>query len=73
MLAQAHHLCRNDLSLQRRSELLCLGEPQTKLGQAGRLVALDPGYLGLRRHTKLPFCDQLHPPHQLCHQLTLVP
>src|SRR4051812_15776627 len=72
-LARHGHLRRHDLSLQRRREPLRLGEPQPELGQAGLLVALDAGDLGLGRHARSPLRDQLHPPHQLRHQLTPLP
>jgi len=71
-LAQDRHLCRHDLSLQRGRELLGLFKPQPKLGQVGLLITLDLGGLCLRRHAGLQFCNQLHPPHQLRHQPTLV-
>jgi hypothetical protein len=70
--AQDRHLCRHHLSLQRGRELLGLFEPQPKLGQIGLLITFDPGDLRLRRHAGLQFCNQLHPPHQLRHQPTLV-
>jgi hypothetical protein len=58
--------------LQRGSELLGLDKPQTQLSQTDLVVALDPGDFRLRRHPGLQFCNQLHPPHQLRHPLTLV-
>ncbi|MGI4795528.1 MAG: hypothetical protein ACRYG8_15925 [Janthinobacterium lividum] len=72
-LTQHGHLGRHDLSLQRRRELLRLVQPKPKLGQAGLLVALDAGNLGFRRHPRPQLRNQLHPPHQLRHQPTLVP
>jgi hypothetical protein len=71
-LVQHRHLCRHDLSLQRGGEPLGLFEPQPKLSKARLVVALDPGHLGLRRHARLQFRNQLHPPHQLRHRPTLV-
>ncbi len=72
-LTHHSHLRRHDLSLECCRELLCLGEPEPKLGQAGLLVALDAGNLGFRRHPRPQLRNQLHPPHQLRHQPTLVP
>jgi len=72
-LTHHSHLGRHDLSLQRCRELLRLGEPKPKLGQAGLLVALDAGDLGFRHHPRPKLRNQLHPPHQLRHQPTLVP
>jgi hypothetical protein len=72
-LARHGHLRRHELGLQRRREPLRLGEPQPELGQAGLPVAPDAGDLGLGRHAGSPLRDQLHPPHQLRHQLTPLP
>ena len=72
-LARHGHLCRHDLSLERRCELLRLIEPKPELGQAGLLIALDASNLGLRHHAGLQLRNQLHPPHQFRHQPTLFP
>ncbi len=72
-LAQHGHLGRHDLSLECCRELLRLGEPEPKLGQAGLIVALKAGNLGFRRHPRPQLRNQLHPPHQLRHQPTLFP
>jgi hypothetical protein len=37
------------------------------------LVKLDRRHLGPGRHAGLQLCNQLHPPYQLWHPLTLVP
>ncbi len=67
------YLGRHDLSLECCRELLRLGELKPKLGQAGLLLALDAGHLGFRHHPRPQLRNQLHPPHQLRHQPTLVP
>jgi hypothetical protein len=69
---QMGHLCRHHLSLQRCRDLLGLFEPQTQLGQVSVFITFDPGDFRLRRHARLQFCNQLHPPQQLHHPLTLV-
>ncbi len=71
----AHHgyLGRNHLCLDRRCDLLCLGQPQSKVGYAGLFIALEAADLHLRRHPSPQLRDQLHPPHQLRHQLTCSP
>jgi len=61
-LAHGGHLRRHDLGLQRRRELLRLGETEPKVSQAGLRVTLDAGELGLGGHARLPFRHQLHPP-----------
>jgi hypothetical protein len=72
-LAQHGHLGRHNLSLECCRELLCLVEPQPKLGQTGLLIALDTEQLGFRRHPRPQLRNQLHPPYQLRHQPTLFP
>jgi len=72
-LTQHGHLGRHDLSLECCRELLRLGEPEPKLGQAGLLIALDAGHLRLCCHPRPQLRNQLHPPHQLRHQPTLFP
>jgi len=72
-LTHHSHLRRHDLSLECCRELLRLSKPKRKLGQAGLLIALDLGNLGFRHHPRPKLRNQLHPPHQLRHQPTLVP
>ena len=60
--AQGGHLRRHDLGLQRRRELLRLGQTEPEASQAGLRVTLDAGELGLGGHARLPFRHQLHPP-----------
>jgi len=71
----AHHgdLPRHHLCLERRCDLLCLCQPQSKVGHAGLFIALEAADLHLRRHPSLKLRHQLHPPHQLRHQLTFFP
>ena len=71
----AHHsyLRRDHLCLERRRELLRLRKPQPKVGQASLFIALQAPDLHFRRQARLPLRNQLQPPHQLRHQLTLVP
>ena len=71
--AQSSDLRRHELGLQRRRELLRLGEREPELGQAGPLVTLNVGELGLSDRAGLKLRDQLHPPHQLRHQPTPIP
>jgi hypothetical protein len=72
-LAHHSHLCRYDLSLECRRELLRLSKLKPEFGQAGLLIALDPGNLGFRHHPGPQLRNQLHPPHQFRHQPTLFP
>jgi len=72
-LTHRGHLGRHDLSLQCCRKLLRLGKPKPKLGQAGLLIALDAGNLAFHRHPRPQLRNQLHSPHQLRHQPTLVP
>jgi len=72
-LTHRGRLGRHDLSLECCRELLRLVEPKPKLGQAGLLITLDLGNFGFRRHPRPQLRNQLHPPHQLPHQLTLNP
>jgi len=71
----AHHgyLPRHHLCLERRCDLLCLCQPQSKVGHAGLFIAFDAADLHLSRHPSLQLRHQLHPPHQLRHQLTFSP
>ena len=73
MLAGDRHLCRDDLRLDRGRQLFRLGETKPEVGQASLLIALEACDLDLRRLSGLQLRHQLHPPHQLRHQLTLVP
>jgi len=50
------HLGRHDLSLECCRELLRLGEPKPKLGQASLLIALDTGHFGFRHHPRRRCC-----------------
>ncbi len=72
-LTHHSHLGRHNLSPQCCRELLRLGEPKPKLGQAGLLIALNLGNFGFRHHPRPQLRNQLHPPHQLRHQPTLFP
>jgi len=58
----AHHgyLRRNHLGLERRCDLLCLGQPQSKVGHAGLFIALEAANLHLRRHPNPQLHHQLH-------------
>jgi hypothetical protein len=72
-LAHHRHLRRDHIRLECGGELLRLRQTQTKVGQANLFVALEARKFPLRRQARLQLCNQLHPPHQLRHQLTLVP
>ena len=72
-LTESGDLRRHELGLQRRREPLRLVQPQPELGHSGLRVTLNLGELGLRDHARREFRDQLHPPHQLRHQPTLIP
>jgi hypothetical protein len=62
------HLCRHDLILKGRHELLRLAQPKPKVSGTGLLIALDAGNLGLRHFTRPRLRHQFHPPHKLRHQ-----
>jgi hypothetical protein len=59
--------------LKCRHELLRLGQPKPKVSDAGVLIALDAGNLGLRHLTRPQLRHQFHPPHRLRHQATPLP
>jgi hypothetical protein len=67
------HLCRYDLILKGRHELLRLGQPKPKVSCVSLLIALDAGNLGLRHFTRPQLRHQSHPPHQLRHQANPLP
>jgi hypothetical protein len=73
MLTGDRHLCRDDLRLEGRGELLRLCKTQPKVGQVSLLIAFDACDLDLRRIPGLQLRYQLDPPHQFRHQLTLDP
>jgi hypothetical protein len=73
VVADRSHLRRHDLRLQRRNELLRLGEPKSEVRQASFLIALDASHLSLGHHTRPQFRHQLHPPNQLRHQTNSLP
>ena len=73
MLAGDHHLCRDDLRLDRSHQMFRLSEMKPEIGQASPLIALEACDLDLRRLSGLQLRHQLHPPHQPRHQPTLVP
>ena len=73
MLAGNRHLHRDDLRLDRGHELFRLGKTKPEVGQACLLIAFEARDLHLRRLPGLKLRHQLDPPHQLRHQLTLVP
>jgi hypothetical protein len=73
MLTGDHHLCRDDLRLDRGYKMFRLSETKPEVGQTGPLIALEACDLDLRRLSGLHLRHQLHPPHQPRHQLTLVP
>ena len=73
MLAGDPHLRRDDLRLDRGHELLRLSETKPEVGQACLLIAFEACDFHLRRLPGLQLRHQLDPPHQLRHQLTLVP
>ena len=73
ILAGNRHLCRDDLRLDRGGQLFCLRETKPEVSQAYLHIAFEMGDLDLRRLPALKLRHQLHPPHQLWHQLTLVP
>jgi hypothetical protein len=72
-LAHHGHLRRDHLRLNRGGQLLRLREPEPELRQASLLIALEACNLHLRRQARLQLRNQLHPPHQLRHQLNLAP
>jgi hypothetical protein len=67
------HLCRHDLRLDRGCQPFRLGETKPEAGKARMLIAFEAGDLDLRRLSGLKLRHQPDPPHQLWHQLTLVP
>ena len=73
MLAGNRHLHRDDLRLDRGHELFRLGETKPEVGQAWLLIAFEARNLHLRRLPGFKLRHQLDSPHQLWHQLTLVP
>jgi hypothetical protein len=73
MLTGDRHLCRDDRRLEGGGELLSLCETEPEVGQARLLIAFDVRDLDLRRLPGLQLRHQLDPPHQLRHQLTLIP
>jgi hypothetical protein len=73
LLTGDRHLRRNDLRLDRRCQLVRLGETKTEIGHAGLLIASNACDLNLRRLPGFVLCYQLDPPDYLWHQLTLVP
>jgi hypothetical protein len=54
VVADRSHLRRHDLRLQRRNELLRLGEPKSEVRQASFLIALDASHLSLGHQAAIP-------------------
>jgi hypothetical protein len=73
MLAGDRHLCRDDLRLNRGQELFRLRKTKPEVSQTCLLIAFEACDLRLRCLPSLKLRHQLDPPHQLRHQLTLVP
>jgi len=66
-LAHHGHLRRDHLRMERRCELLRLGKPEPKVGQAGLFIALEACNLHLPRQARLQFRNQLHSPNHPRH------
>jgi hypothetical protein len=73
ILAGNRHLCRDDLRLDPGCQPFCLRETKPDVDQTCLLIAFKVCDLHLRRLPGLKLRHQLDPPHQLWHQLTLVP
>jgi hypothetical protein len=63
MLAGNHHLCRDNLRLDRGREMFRLSETKPEVGQTGLLIAFKACDLDLRRLPGLQLRHQLDPPH----------